>query len=83
MVSLSKEGVEGSEMYRLTGTDSWIMIMDEYGTGRFFMQMTTDMENFRAVSPADYSFDGVRPRHGSVMAITDEEYARLVEAFGV
>lgn len=83
VVSLSKEGVEGSSMYPVTGTDSWIMIMDEYGTGKFFMQMTTDMENFKAVSPDDYSFDGVRPRHGSVMAITDEEYDRLVKAFGV
>lgn len=83
VVSLSKEGVEGSSMYPVTGTDSWIMIMDEYGTGKFFMQMTTDMENFRAVNPSDYSFDGVRPRHGSVMAITDEEYDRLVAAFGV
>ena len=83
VVSLSKEGVEGSSMYPVTGTDSWIMIMDEYGTGRFFMQMTTDMENFKAVSPDNYSFDGVRPRHGSVMAITDEEYDRLVAAFGV
>ena len=83
VVSLSKEGVEGSSMYPVTGTDSWIMIMDEYGTGKFFMQMTTDMENFKAVSPDDYSFDGVRPRHGSVMAITDEEYDRLVAAFGV
>ncbi len=83
VVSLSKEGVEGSSMYRVTGTDSWIMIMDEYGTGRFFMQMTTDMENFKAVSPNDYSFDGVRPRHGSVLAITDEEYERLVKAYGV
>lgn len=81
VVSLSKEGVEGSSMYRVTGTDSWIMIMDEYGTGRFFMQMTTDMENFKAVSPDDYSFNNVRPRHGSVMAITDEEYDRLVAAY--
>ena len=83
VVSLSKEGVEGSSMYPVTGTDSWIMIMDEYGTGKFFMKMTTDMVNFKAVSPDDYSFDGVRPRHGSVMAITDEEYDRLVAAFGV
>lgn len=83
VVSLSPHGVEGSSMYQVTGTDSWIMIMDEYGTGNFFMQMTTDMENFRAVAPEDYSFDNVRPRHGSVMAITDEEYERLVEAFGI
>lgn len=83
VVSLSEHGVEGSSMYRITGTDYWVMIMDEYGTGNFFMQITDDMENFRAVDPGKYSFDGVRPRHGSVVAITDEEYEKLVEAFGV
>ncbi len=83
IVSLSPNGVEGSSMYRLTGTDSWIMIMDEYGTGNFFMQMTDDMENFKAVAPEKYSFDGVRPRHGSVVAISDEEYERLVKVYGI
>lgn len=83
VVSLSPHGVEGSSMYRITGTDSWVMIMDEYGTGNFFMQMTEDMENFKAVRKEDFSFDGVRPRHGSVVAITDEEYDRLVEAYGI
>lgn len=82
VVSLSPHGVEGSSMYRVNGTDSWVMIMDEYGTGNFFMQITEDMENFRAVDPEKYSFDGVRPRHGSVVAISDEEYERLIEAFG-
>lgn len=83
VVSLSKHGVEGSSMYKLTGTDTWIMIMDEYGTGNFFMQTTKDMENFAAVAPEKYSFDGVRPRHGSVVAISDGEYNRLVEIFGI
>ena len=82
VVSLSPHGVEGSSMYPVTGTDSWIMIMDEYGTGNFFMQITEDFENFRAVSPDDYGFVNVRPRHGSVMPITDEEYDRLIKAFG-
>lgn len=83
VVSLSKHGVEGSSMYKISGTDTWIMIMDEYGTGNFFMQTTKDMENFTAVDPEKYSFDGVRPRHGSVVAISDEDYDRLIKAFGV
>lgn len=83
VVSLSKHGVEGSSMYKLSGSDTWIMIMDEYGTGNFFMQTTKDMENFTAVDPDKYSFDGVRPRHGSVVAISDDDYNRLVEAFGI
>ncbi len=83
VVSLSKHGVEGSSMYKLSGSDTWIMIMDEYGTGNFFMQTTEDMENFTAVDADKYSFDGVRPRHGSVVAISDEDYVRLVDAFGI
>lgn len=83
VVSLSPHGVEGSSMYKITGTDTWIMIMDEYSQENFFMQQTTDMENFRPVNPDNYSFAGVRPRHGSVVAISDEDYDRLVEAFGI
>ena len=38
VVSLANTGVEGSEIYNITGTDQWVMVMDEYGTDRFFMQ---------------------------------------------
>ncbi len=81
--SLSENGVEGSSIYNITGTDEWVMIMDEYGKGRFFAQQTTDMENFKAVDPEKYGFDGVRPRHGSVIAINDEEYENLIKFFGI
>ena len=78
-VSLAPSGVEGSEMYPIHGTDKWVMIMDEYGKGRFFMQETTDFHNFTAVT--DYNMD-FGPRHGSVTPITSEEYDRLVSRFG-
>ncbi len=83
VVSLSEHGVEGSEMYKITGTDTWVMIMDEYSKEHFFMQQTTDMENFEAVSNEDFGFDGVRPRHGSVVAISDEDYERLIKVYGI
>lgn len=82
VVSLAETGVEGSEIYNITGTDKWVMIMDEYSMGRFFAQQTTDFENFKAVST--YSCDYTsRPRHGSIIAISDEEYRRLVSSFGI
>lgn len=80
VVSLAKTGVEGSEIYNITGTDQWVMIMDEYGTDRFFMQQTTDFENFLPVNPDDYSM-AFNPRHGSVVAISDEDYARLIKKY--
>lgn len=78
VVSLAPSGVEGSEMYPLYGSEKWLMIMDEYGKGRFFMQET---EDFRSFSPVeDYAMD-FSPRHGSVMPITAEEYCRLKAHF--
>lgn len=81
VVSLAKTGVEGSEIYNITGTDQWVMIMDEYSTDRFFMQQTTDFENFKPVNPDDYSMD-FNPRHGAITSITDEQYEALIKHFG-
>lgn len=78
-VSLAPSGVEGSEMYKIWDSDKWVMIMDEYGKGRFFMQETEDFRNFTPVSDYDMDFG---PRHGSVTAITSEEYDSLVKYFG-
>ena len=80
-VSLAPTGVEGSSMYNITGTDTWVMLMDEYGEGRFFAQQTDDMEHFEKLARWDYSLD-FSPRHGSVVAITDAEYDALLAAYG-
>ena len=82
VVSLADSGVEGSEIYRITGTDTWIMMMDEYGAGRFIAQQTKDMEHFLRLPDSAYSY-GPNPRHGSVLAISDKEYDALVTAFGI
>ncbi len=81
VVSLAKTGVEGSEIYNITGTDQWVMIMDEYSTDNFFMQQTTDFENFLPVNPEDYSMKFF-PRHGAITSITDKQYENLIRHFG-
>ncbi|MBO7319288.1 MAG: glycoside hydrolase family 43 protein [Clostridia bacterium] len=82
IVSLNYFGVEGSFMYNITGTNKWIMFMDEYSNGTFFAQMTSDFENFRQYRRALYSVDHLRPRHGSVTTISMDEYERLIDAYG-
>ena len=79
VVSLAPSGVEGSEMYKIKGTDKWVMVMDEYSKGKFFMQETTDFHNFVPVTDYDMDFG---PRHGSITAITEEEYNSLIKHFG-
>ena len=81
--SLNYYGVEGSSMYRINGTDSYMMIMDEYGQGTFFAQMTDDFVNFRQFQRSSMEIDHLRPRHGSVVSITEEEYKTLCEHYGV
>ena len=83
IVSLNYWGVEGSSMYRINGTNAWMMIMDEYGEGTYFPQMTRDFKNFKRIRRAICSFDQLNPRHGSVVTISMKEYNRLVDAYGV
>lgn len=83
IVSLNWWGVEGSFMYNITGTNQWIMFMDEYAEGSFFAQMTSDFRNFKRFRRALYSVDHLHPRHGSVTAISEDDYERLVEHFGI
>lgn len=83
IVSLNWFGVEGSSMYNINGTDKWMMVMDEYGTDHFFAQMTSDFKTFKKFRAKLTSFDHLSPRHGSVITITDEEYDRLVAAYGI
>ncbi len=81
--SLNWFGVEGSTMYRINGTNAWMMIMDEYSNGTFFAQMTRDFQNYRQVRRATYSVDHLKPRHGSVVSITMDEYNRMVDFYGI
>lgn len=45
------------------------------------MQETTDLVNFVVVPRENISLDHLKPRHGSVVHITDEEYERLIKTY--
>lgn len=80
VVSCTKKHVEGNCMYNICGTNTYVMIMDLYVDGGYYMQQTEDMMSFKPVSTDDFSLD-FHPRHGSMLHITDEEYKRLIKAF--
>ncbi len=79
-ISEGSLGVEGPNIYKLNGEKKWLLMSDAYGNGYYVMQETNDLENFRTVSRADYSFD-FTPRHGYVIPITGAQYDALVSAF--
>ena len=80
-VSLSRQHVEGNFIYRIVGTDTFVMMMDEYTNGRFFLQQTEDLIHFKKLRRRDYSLD-FQPRHGSVLAVGEGTYQTLLEAYG-
>lgn len=79
--TMTDQSVEGNSMYNIAGTDTWILMLDEYLNGSFVFQITNDFENYELMSTDDYSLDGFSPRHGSVVQITNEEYQALLDAY--
>ncbi len=81
IASHASSGVEGSSIYKITGTDKYVMIADEYGENCFVAEQREDVEHFIILRNRTYSWDfGRRP--GAGIASRDEEYDSLVEAFG-
>lgn len=76
-VSFADTALEGHCTYRIAGTDKLVMIADQFKKGGYFMQESTDMIHFTPVDSNKYALNHLRPRHGSVLHITDEEYERL------
>ena len=78
-VSVADTALEGNCIYRILGTDKYVMIADQFKAGGYFMQETSDMIHFERVN--DFSLNHLNPRHGSMLHITDEEYDRLIKNF--
>ncbi len=77
-VSVADTALEGNCIYKISGTDKYVMIADKFKSGGYFMQESTDLIHFTKVEEGHFSLDHLRPRHGSVMHITDEEFDRLL-----
>ncbi len=76
-VSVADTALEGNCIYRILGTDKFVMIADQFKKGGYFMQETTDLINFTKVDESNFSLNHLRPRHGSVLHITEQEYELL------
>lgn len=63
--------VEGSCVFKLTNSDTWILMYDMYTSGQYQFTTSKDLVNF-AVATTKYSFD-FTPRHGTVIPITAKE----------
>lgn len=79
------KGVEGPEGYLLPDGKTWCLIADQFAAGKGYLPMVTqDLSSgdFRILEPGQYDMGRTKKRHGGVLAVTDEEYARLMTQFG-
>ena len=67
--------VEGPCAFKLTDSDTWILVYDMYTSGKYQFATSTDLLNF-SVAAKPYSFD-FTPRHGTIIPVTASEKAAL------
>lgn len=73
-VQPTTKAVEGSCAFKLTNSDTWLLIYDLYMDGKYQFATSTNLLDF-AVATKSYSFD-FTPRHGTVIPVTAaEKYA--------
>lgn len=77
-------GVEGPEIYYLQGDKQWCLIVDQFEAQKGYLPLIcSDLSTgeFSVKEEGSYDMGGIKKRHGSVVALTEEEYERLMTAF--
>ncbi|SEO63723.1 Glycosyl hydrolases family 43 [Flavobacterium sp. CF108] len=77
----TKDGVEGSSVFKLNNSDEYILMYDVYTKGRYQFTKTKDLENFTVIDN-DISMD-FNPRHGTILPITRSELKRITDKWGM
>jgi arabinoxylan arabinofuranohydrolase len=77
----TKDGVEGSSVFKLNNSDDYILMYDVYTKGKYQFTKTKDLENFTVIDN-DISMD-FNPRHGTILPITKSELKRLIAKWGM
>jgi len=72
--------VEGSSVFKLNNSATYILMYDLYSSGRYEFQRSTDLYAFTQ-TPESFT-KNFHPRHGSVISIFKKEAIRLNEQFG-
>ena len=72
-VQQTTEAVEGVGAYKLINEDTYVLMYDCYNNGHYQFCTTSDFNTFN-VAANTQTTGAFTPRHGSVMAITNEEY---------
>ena len=80
-ISVASVALEGNCTYKILSENKYVLIADQFRNGGYFMQESEDLLNWKPVDKSKISLDHLRPRHGSMLHITDEELKRLTEYY--
>lgn len=76
----TQESVEGSSIFKLNHSDTYILMYDVYRKKEFHFTASEDLKHFRRIDQ-EIKLD-FKPRHGSIVSLTQEEINHLFEAWG-
>lgn len=77
----TSEAVEGSGVFKLNHSDTYILMYDVYMKGKYQFTESKDLDVFKVIDQ-DISMD-FHPRHGTIIPITRTEMKRLTDKYGL
>jgi len=78
-VDQTDQAVEGSSVFKLINSETYILMYDVYMDGRYQFTESNDLENFKVID--QQVLMNFHPRHGMVIPITKFESERLLRTF--
>lgn len=80
--SVSNTQAEGPQVFPISGTSSYGVLVDYFSDGGFGFSYTSDFESYSKISADNCSINHLNPSHGCIIPISDVEYYNLSQAFG-
>lgn len=80
--SATKTQAEGPQVFPISGTSSYGVLVDYFSDGGFGFSYTSDFESYTKISADNCSINHLKPSHGCIIPISDMEYYNLSQAFG-
>jgi len=77
----TKDGVEGSSVFKINNSDTYILMYDIYKKGGYQFCESKDLDVFKVIDK-DIIMD-FDPRHGSIIPITRKEIKTLTDKWGI
>ncbi|MDL2208390.1 family 43 glycosylhydrolase [Parabacteroides sp. OttesenSCG-928-O15] len=77
----TRDAVEGSSLFKLINSDTYILMYDVYTKGKYQFCESKDLDVFRVIDK-EISMN-FHPRHGSIIPVTRRELKAITDKWGV